>query len=153
MRLALTEATERVAALRARAGRERGRVQEEVHLAVVVEVAHEDLLHVGERARVARVAREARVDMILVQSPANVVVVDCVDLLVQPPSNVTVLAIPTMTIHCDILVANGVGATNVSEFSSPFANAINANVAGRCGRIPPAKGLALPVFHAIGPPP
>ena len=74
MRLARTEAAERVAALRARAGRKRGRVQEEVQLAVLVKVRNKDLLHVGERPRLARVAREARVDMILVQSPAKVVV-------------------------------------------------------------------------------
>ena len=61
MRLALTKAAQRVAALGARAGRERGRVQEEVLLAVLVKVVHEELLHIGQRPRLARVAREARV--------------------------------------------------------------------------------------------
>ena len=48
MRLARTKAAQRVAALRARAGRERGRVQEYVRLVVLVEVGYEDLLHVGQ---------------------------------------------------------------------------------------------------------
>jgi hypothetical protein len=36
-----------VAPLRARTGRGRGRVQEEVHLVVLVKVRNKDLLHVG----------------------------------------------------------------------------------------------------------
>ncbi len=61
MRLALTKAAQRVATLGARAGRERGRVQEEVVLAVLVKVANKDLLHIGQRHIGPRVAREARV--------------------------------------------------------------------------------------------
>lgn len=61
MRLALTKAAQRVAKLGARAGRERGRVQEEVVLAVLVKVANKDLLHIGQRHIGPRVAREARV--------------------------------------------------------------------------------------------
>ena len=71
MRLARTKAAERVAALRARAGRERGRVQEEVVAAVLVKVRNKDLLHVGEQPRVARVAREARVGRVVVRKAAS----------------------------------------------------------------------------------
>ena len=59
----VAESPELVAAHRARAGRGRGGVEEEVHAPVVVKVGEEQLLRVGELdARVAaRVAGEARV--------------------------------------------------------------------------------------------
>ena len=56
----VAEAAQGVAALRARAGRARG-VQEEVHAPVAIKVGHKDLLHVGQLAPAARVARELRV--------------------------------------------------------------------------------------------
>ena len=62
----VAESPELVAAHRARAGRGRGGVEEEVHAPVVVKVGEEELLRVGELdARVAaRVAREARVGLL-----------------------------------------------------------------------------------------
>jgi len=57
------KAAEAVAPLRARAGRGRGRVQEEVHAFVAVEIGDDDLPHIGEIGVRLGVAREARVGL------------------------------------------------------------------------------------------
>lgn len=57
------KASEAVAPLRARAGRGRGRVQEEVHAVVAVEIGDDDLPRVGEIGVRLGVAREARVGL------------------------------------------------------------------------------------------
>ena len=109
LKTVVAEAVLAVAPLRARAGGGRGRVQEEVHLAVAAKVGDEDLLHIWKQdGRVARVARKAGVGRIFFgQLPANVV--DGTDLvLVQSPSSIADCAIAAI-----VEIAIGVRATLV----------------------------------------
>ena len=88
LKAVVAEASLAVAPLRTRAWGEGGGVQKEVHRAIASKVGDKNLLHIGKQdGGVARVAREAGVNILLGQFPAKVVVVDSTDFfIVKSPS-------------------------------------------------------------------